>query len=199
MRSVVYYIAATLDGFIAREDGSFADFPWDDAFVAHLMATYPETFPAPFRPEGVSRDDNRRFGAVLMGRKTYEVGLADGLTNPYPTLDQFVFSRTLSDSPDPAVTLVGQDATDFVRRLRKTEGAAIWICGGSTLAGSLFDAGLVDELIVKLNPVIFGSGIPLLTPSRRMARLILEGSERFDSGHVILRYSVANVSAPATR
>ena len=42
MRDLVYYIATTLDGFIAREDGSFADFPWDDEFGADLLSAFPE-------------------------------------------------------------------------------------------------------------------------------------------------------------
>lgn len=75
-----------------RSEGSFADFPWDEDFGADLMATYPETFPVAFRGEGHTREENRRFDAMLMGRKTYQVGLDQGLTNPYPTLDQYVFS-----------------------------------------------------------------------------------------------------------
>ena len=45
MRELIYYVAATLDGFIAHEDGSFDGFPWDDAFVADLFARFPETLP----------------------------------------------------------------------------------------------------------------------------------------------------------
>lgn len=191
MRPVVYYVAATLDGFIAREDGSFAEFPWDDAYIAGLMGTYPETFPAPFRDKGASRDDNQRFDTVLMGRKTYEVGLAEGLASPSPTLEQYVFSRTLPASAVPAVTVVSDDASEFVRRLKEHEGDAIWLCGGSRLASALFDAGLVDEVIVKLNPIVFGTGIPLLAPTRRSATLILQDTRVYDSGHVVLSYAVA--------
>lgn len=190
MRSVVYYVAATLDGFIARENGSFAEFPWNEAYIADLMAAYPETFPAPLREPGATRADNRRFGAVLMGRKTYEVGLAQGPGSPYPTLDQFLFSRTLSVSPDPAVTLVSDDAAAFVRQIKEAEGDDIWICGGCQLATGLFEAGLVDEVIVKLNPIVFGSGIPLFSGTQHAPVLRLRGTQAHDSGHVVLSYSV---------
>ena len=143
----------------------------------------------------MSRDDNRRFSAVLMGRKTYEVGLADGLSSPYPTLDQYVFSRTLTDSPDPAITIVSGHALEFVRQLKDEDGGAIWVCGGSELAGELFDAGLVDELIVKLNPIVFGSGIPLLRGSHRASSLKLMNSQVYDSGHVVLSYTVDHADA----
>ena len=50
------------------------------------------------------------FDIVLMGRKTYEVGLREGKTNPYPTMRQFVFSHTMKENPDDNVTLVSEEA-----------------------------------------------------------------------------------------
>ena len=189
VRELVYYIATTVDGFIAREDGSFDDFPWDDDYLVALSDLYPETFPAPMRP-GAKRSDNRCFDAVLMGRRTYEVGLEGGLTSPYPTLDQFVLSRTMDQSPDPAVTLVSDGAAEFVRELKSQGGRAVWICGGSDLATSLFEAGLIDRVVVKLNPILFGRGIPMFRRRLSSAGLELESSRVFDSGHALLQYAV---------
>ena len=190
MRDLVYYIATTLDGFIARDDGSFDDFPWDDEFGGDLLATYPETFPAPFRGEGHDRADNQHFDAVLMGRKTYEVGLQQDLTSPYPTLDQYVISRSMKQSPDPAVTLVSTDVVGMVKALKQESGRAIWLCGGGELATDLFEAGLVDELIVKLNPILFGTGIPLFSRRLKTPPLDLVESRAYESGHVLLKYRV---------
>ena len=189
MRDVVYYIATTLDGFIAREDGSFEDFAWNEDFIADLLATYPETFPAPFRTGEYDRADNRKFDVVLMGRKTYEVGLREGLTNPYTTLDQYVFSRSMETSPDPAVALVSDGAVDVVRALKEEDGRSIWICGGSELATDLFEAGLVDEVVVKLNPIVFGTGIPLFSRRLEAGSLELVKSRTYESGHVLLDYT----------
>lgn len=191
MRTLTYYIATTLDGFIAREDGSFGEFPWDDEFGAHILEQYPETFPAHLRGDGYTKDDNRVFDVVLMGRSTYEVGLDAGVTCPYPTLDQYVFSRSMSESPDPAVTLVRDGATDLVRDLKEQDGRGIWLCGGAALASALMDAALIDRLVVKLNPVVFGSGIPLFSRPVRGTEVTLEGHRAFASGHVILEYGIA--------
>jgi dihydrofolate reductase len=86
-------VASTLDGCIAHPDGSFDGFPADEAYLAELLGAFPETFPVTLRPARARRADNRRFDAVLMGRRTYEVGLEAGIASPYPTLDQYVRKR----------------------------------------------------------------------------------------------------------
>jgi dihydrofolate reductase len=191
MRKLIYYVASTLDGFIAHEDGSFAGFPWDDEFGADLLASFPETFPAHLRPGQSSAADNRLFDTVLMGRRTYEVGLREGISNPYPTLKQYVFSRSITERPDPDVEIVNERAADVVDALKRQVGKAIWLCGGSDLTTTLFRAGLVDELIIKLNPVVFGSGIPLLRQSVRPTRLALAESKIYRSGHMRLHYRLS--------
>lgn len=187
MRDLVYYVATSLDGFIARPDGDFGEFPWDEEFGAYLLDHFPETFPAHLRPD---RAPNRRFDTVLMGRATYEVGLRAGITSPYPTLRQYVFSSTMGRSPDTAVTLVADDALERVRHLKGADGKSIWLCGGSALAGALHAAGLIDELVVKINPIVLGEGIPLFGQAVPADRMALRGVERFASGHVILSYRI---------
>ena len=189
MRPLIYYIATTLDGFIAHEDGSFDGFNWDESFMKVLFAEFPETLPAHFRGPA-TREENRMFDAVLMGRKTYDVGLKEGFTNPYPTLDQYVFSRTMEASPDPAVKLVKSDPVPFVNQLKQEEGKAIWLCGGSEFAGVLLEAGLIDELIIKLNPVVFGTGMPLFATNKHITPLTLRSSKSYESGHQILHFAV---------
>ena len=190
MRHVVYYVAATLDGYIALADGSFDAFPADDEYLSALLAEFPETFPAHLRPGPATRAENRHFDAVLMGRNTYEIGLRAGVASPYPTLDQYVVSRTMSRSPHPDVTLVTGSAADAVSRLKRDSGKAIWLCGGAQLASTLFAEGLVDEIVVKLNPVLFGSGIPMVGSGIDPTRLALEDTFVHPSGHVRLHYKV---------
>ncbi len=190
MRKLIYYVALTLDGFIADEDGSPDGFPFEDEYAAELFASFPETFPGPFRTDEGTRADNKWFDAVLMGRKAYEVGLRVGVTNPYPTLDQYVFSRTMKESPDERVKLVAEDAVDVVTALKSETGKAIWLCGGADFATTLFSADLIDELIIKLNPVLFGSGIPLFGRSIEQTALELTDSTIFSTGHVLLHYRV---------
>lgn len=188
MRALIYYVAATLDGFIAEEDGSFARFPWDVAYGADLSATFPETIPVHARQS--AEIETKWFDTVLMGRNTYEAGLKEGFTNPYAPLRQYVFSRSMPASPDENVTLISGDAVAAVQELKQESGKAIWLCGGGELAATLFRADLIDKLIVKLNPVIFGTGIPLFASITKHAALDLMDHKVYPSGHVVLHYRV---------
>jgi dihydrofolate reductase len=190
MRDLIYYVAATLDGFIAHHDGSFDGWPWDEAYGADLSETFPETVPAHVRAPDRAYGANQWFDVVLMGRKTYEVGLNEGITSPYPTMQQYVFSHSMQQSPSPDVTLISDNTVEVVRELKDGTGKAIWLCGGAELAGTLFAADLIDQMIVKLNPVLFGTGVPMFAPVEKLAALELTNHKRYPSGHIVLYYRV---------
>ena len=137
-RKLTYYVACTVDRFIAREDGSFDCFPMEGEHFADLFELFPETIPGHLRDILGVKGQNQRFDAVLMGRKTYEVGLNVGVTNPYPSLKQYVVSRSMKSSPDENVELVSGDVISFVQELKKESGRDIWLCGGAELASTLF-------------------------------------------------------------
>ncbi|MER7824832.1 dihydrofolate reductase family protein [Streptomyces sp. NPDC096097] len=187
MRKLTYYVGTTLDGFIAGPDGQFDFFPFEGDLAAALLAEYPETIPAQARgPLGLDGVANQRFDTVLMGRATYETGLATGVTSPYPHLKQYVFSRTLTQL-DPAVEVLATDPVAFVRDLKKQDGAGIWLCGGANLAGQLLEE--IDELIIKRHPVVIGSGIPLFDAPFRPDGFKLTDSRVFNSGAAITTYA----------
>ncbi|MBO4206484.1 dihydrofolate reductase family protein [Micromonospora echinofusca] len=164
MRRLVYYIASTVDGFIAGPDGAdptgpdgFWPVPQD--YLAHLVAEYPETLPGPARTALSITGDGRHFDTVIGGRNTYEIGLKAGVTNAYPHLRHLVVSRTMTVSPDPTVELVDGDPVAAVRALKQQDGRDIWLVGGGELAGALYAE--IDRLIIKLAPLTIGTGIPL--------------------------------------
>ena len=142
MRELKYYVACTVDGFIANSDGSFDGFLHDGDHVPDFIASY------------------QWFDTVLMGRKTYEVALNAGVTNPYPSMRQYLFSRSIEQSPDENVTLVKENAVDLVTDLKKQAGKAIWLCGGANLAATLFTASLIDEIILKVIPSCSARAFP---------------------------------------
>jgi dihydrofolate reductase len=173
MRSLKYYVASTLDGFIAHSDHTIEGFIGEGEVVTDYLAALKEDYEI-----------------ALMGRKTYEFGLRLGVSNPYPWMRQYVFSRTMESSPDPNVHTVSEAAIDFVQQLKQETGKAIYLCGGANLATALFAANLVDEIILKLNPILFGAGISLFSKEIQQTKLELINRKTYESGVVLLHYHI---------
>jgi dihydrofolate reductase len=98
----------------------------------------------------------------------------------------------MKQSPNEHVTLVSEHAVDVVQALKKEAGKAIWLCGGAEFAATLFAARLIDTLIIKLNPVVFGTGIPLFGRPTEPTALELTESMAYPSGHLLLHYTVTS-------
>lgn len=143
-RSVILYIAASLDGYIATEDDSLE---WL------------------FRVEG---EGDNGYGAfydtvdtVLMGRRTYDWVMEHEQGRfPYPGKECYVFSRGRAGS-DGHVTYISEDAAALIARLQAQEGKKIWMVGGGQSLLDFLRAGLVDEIALNIAPVLLGRGIPL--------------------------------------
>ncbi|MFG2666239.1 dihydrofolate reductase family protein [Streptomyces sp. NPDC048387] len=166
MRRLVYFVATTLDGFIAGPDGADPTgpngfWPISEDYVQHLVAEYPETLPVQARQALSATAPGTHFDTVLEGRRSYEIGLAAGITNAFPHLRHLVFSRTLTESPDPSVELVADDPAVTVSELKQQEGKDIWLLGGAELARSLHTE--IDALVLKVAPLTIGDGIPLFS------------------------------------
>ena len=190
MRTLTYYVACSVDGFIAHADGSHDGFSQDGEYFADLFASFPETVPSHLRDALNVQGDNQWFDTVLMGRRTYEVGLKEGVTSPYSHMRQYLFSRSMQESPDDNVELVSENAVELVKALKSESGKGIWLCGGANLAATLFGNCLIDRLILKINPFLMGSGIPLFSGAIHQAALELTNSKIYGNGVAVLYYRV---------
>ena len=175
MRPVRYNVAASLDGFIAGPSGEFDWIPMDPAVdFAALFA---------------------RVDTVLLGRRTYEMMLAQESVPWNAGARLYVFSRTMRPAEHPGVTIVGDDAATTVAALRAEPGEGeIWLFGGGELFGSLLAAGQVDRIEVTIVPILLGGGVPLLPPGIARAPLALTWSHEYPSGMVGLHYTVGEVA-----
>ncbi|GAB0101998.1 dihydrofolate reductase family protein [Nocardia sp. JMUB6875] len=185
MRKLVYYVGVTLDGFIAGPEGQFDFFGMSDEILAWIAERYPDTLPTDLREHfGVAVDaPNVDFDTLVMGRGTYEPGLAIGVDSPYNHLKQYVFSKTLEPVDNPQVDIVSGDPVELVRRLKKEAGKNIWLCGGADLAGQLIDE--IDQLVLKSYPVIAGAGIPVFSGKFSPARFTVTERREFASGEQV--------------
>jgi dihydrofolate reductase len=121
-----------------------------------------------------------------MGRTTYEVAVNAGITSPYDPLRQFVVSRSMPEVSHMAVHVYHGAALDLVRQLKAEEGKDIWLCGGAKLAAGVFTE--IDELILKINPVVIGSGISLFDGVVNTRTTILTEHKVYANGFVFARY-----------
>jgi dihydrofolate reductase len=190
MRSLVYFVACTADGYIAAADGATDFFPFDGPQVPDLLAEFPEMVPGHLRGGLDLGADNQRFDTVVMGRATYEVALSEGITNPYPHLRQVVATTTITTSPDPAVEVVGEGIVERVRVLKREPGMDIWMAGGARLAAALADE--LDELILKVNPLMLGAGIPLFAERIGPRAVTMIQHRMYPNGFALLRYRWAS-------
>lgn len=169
MRKLIYYLTASLDGFIARTDGSvdwLVDVEGEDFGFASFF---------------------ERVDTVVMGRRTYETALSFG-DYPYSSKEGYVFSRSLKHSAHAEI--VSGSVREFINALKQKPGRDIWLVGGGEAAKSLFNDDLIDELIVVIQPVLLGTGMPLIEHVGRDIRLQLNGSQQLSAGLIQLDYSV---------
>ena len=176
-----YYVAASLDGFIAEEDGGLqwlfdaAGDPNVDEDIGYL-----EFF--------------RHVSALAVGATTYEIMAAHDRPWDYAGRPTWVFTHR-SDLPVPEgadVRFVQGSPSDHIAQMRAGDGN-LWVVGGGQLASQFADEGLLDELIVAYVPVVLGRGIPLFARAIP-GTLELTGSERLPDGMVSNTYSLRTPS-----
>ncbi len=173
MRKVTFGGANSLDDYFARKDDAVDWLLWGEE-VRSITATFWKTV-----------------DTVVMGRRTYEVALRSGTTS-YPGVKNYVFSRTLKESPDKKVEIISEDAAEFVRKLKNQEGKDICVMGGGLLAKSLFEANVIDEIGLNIHPVLLGSGIALFHEMNHQIDLELLDCKPFKNGCVFVSYRVKN-------
>lgn len=129
--------------------------------------------------------------AILFGRKTWQMAIADAPEEVESDIKSYVFSRSLKEISRPGVELVSQDAAEFVKALKAQPGKDIAVMSGGDLAYSLLTAGVVDEIQLNVHPVLLGNGTPAFLNSSERIRLELVENRTLDGGCVFLRYRVS--------
>ncbi|MDL5363186.1 dihydrofolate reductase family protein [Halalkalicoccus sp. NIPERK01] len=183
MANLVYVINASLDGYIADENGNF-DWaqPSEDAHVFF-------------------NDLQRSVGTFLCGRRMYETMrvwdtfLLDDLpevqrefAEAWRDTDKVVYSTTLDTVPEPRTRLEQTFDTEVVHSMKDQADRDLSI-GGAGLAAEAIRAGLVDRYVLRLVPTIVGGGTRALPDAARVD-LALNTTRRFDDGSVLVDYSL---------
>jgi len=185
LRKLVYYVGASIDGFIAAPDGTYDFFPVTPDVIDYIATEYPDTLPTHVREQLGIDVENPHFDVGVQGLATYRPALDIGVTSPYAHLRQYVVSTT-HDSSDPAVEVISTDVVDRIKQLKAENGKDIYLIGGSRLAGSLLAE--IDSIVLKVYPVVAGSGIPLFTAEFNPTAFRLTDTRTLEGGTVVLTY-----------
>ncbi len=183
MSCTQYYVAQSLDGYIAERDGGLDWLlSYDSSEGGGVSAA----------TDGAYDRFYAQVGAIAMGSATYEWILEHVDSWPYPELPAWVFSsRDLSvPGGEPDVRFVSGPVGPAHAEMAAAAGERnVWVVGGGDIASQFADAGLLDELLVTIVPVVLGGGLPAF--ARRLEqRLRRTGATPFGNGMTELRYDV---------
>ncbi|HEX9863501.1 MAG TPA: dihydrofolate reductase family protein [Acidimicrobiia bacterium] len=188
MANLIYAISASLDGYIADENGNFDwTHPSDDAHAFF-------------------NDLQRSVGTFICGRRMYETMrvwdtlILDDLpeiprefAELWRATEKVVYSSTLDTVPEPRTRLERTLDPKVVQTMKDNADRDLAI-GGAGLAAQAIRAGLVDRYLLRLVPTIVGGGTRALPDAARVD-LALNTTHRFDDGTVLLDYSLTTRTA----
>src|SRR5215475_9606145 len=169
-RKVILGLGISLDGYIARPDGS-VDFLFmpKDYWMGDFFKTIDTAVP---------------------GRKTYDDGLKMGGSFTGKT-KYFVFSKTLPPGERNHVTFTNDSPSSVVAEIRKKQGKHIWLMGGGILIRDFLKEDLVDELYIGVVPTLIGEGIPLFPSGFPQREFDLIENKTYSQSFIAFRYERA--------
>jgi dihydrofolate reductase len=180
MRKLIMWNIITLDGYFEGNQN------WDLSF--HNVVWGQEL-------EKISIEQLNSADYLVFGRVTYE-GMAaywtkaEGeiaeLMNRIPKL---VFSKTLKSAEWNNTTLIGQNASDEIKKLKEEGGRDMYVFGSANLSETFVNGNLFDEYRICIAPVILGSGRPLFRQGIASKNLSLVSTKQLLTGGVVLKYS----------
>lgn len=177
---VSMYVAASMDGFIARPDGAI---DWlGPADAAEGDYGYPEFYAS--------------VDVLVMGGNTYRQMLASP-DWPYAGKPVWVYSRSGISSAPPGVRRADSDPAALVERLRSEGMKHLWVLGGGDIHSLFLRQGLIDEIRLFIVSLALGRGVPLFAPPLEDRRWTLAEARRWNREVAELRYVNAAVTPPA--
>ncbi|HTS54053.1 MAG TPA: dihydrofolate reductase family protein [Burkholderiales bacterium] len=179
MKKVIFQMSVSLDGYVEGPNNEIDWHLMDDEFNAYAV-------------EMLDASD-----VLIMGRRTYELmagywpTAADNdpvVKDRMNSTPKLVFSRTLKKVEWQNSRLATGSIADEVARLKQVPGDGLLPVGGSELATSFLEQGLMDELRIVLTPILLGEGKPVFDGIKKRYPLRLLSTKEFKSGNVVVIY-----------
>lgn len=166
MGKIILYIAASIDGYIAKKDGDTSWLHDQDFITPGMDYGYGEFY--------------GQIDTTLMGAETYRTIKGFNIPFPYPDKTNYVFTQSQPPPDDQHVEFIRRDIEAFAWDLKKRSKKDIWLVGGATINGLFLKQGLIDKIILTVIPVVLGDGIPLFSGNTGETKFKLAGVKQFD-------------------
>jgi len=179
---VTIHMVASLDGFIARRDGSVDWLETTDTFDSGKSMD----------PELV-QEFLTTIGCYVMGSRTYETALGfetKGFGWAYGDTPTIVLTSRDLPSRRSSVEFYSGDLTQLVNERLRPSFRNIWFVGGGSVCGACLRLGLADEVRYSIMPILIGEGISFFDGPQRDTALHLREVSAYKSGMVELHYDV---------
>jgi len=179
---VTIHMAASLDGFIAREDGRVDWMETHDEFVDG----------ATMSPEFV-QEFLKTIDCYVMGSRTYETALefeAKGFGWAYGGKPTIVLTHRNLNRTRDTVEFYAGDLSELVNQGLRPRFRSIWFAGGGAVSGECLRLGLADEVRYSMLPILIGKGISFFDSLDKDIALHLSEVKSYKNGMVALRYEV---------
>ncbi|QMW00605.1 dihydrofolate reductase family protein [Spirosoma foliorum] len=185
MRKLIFFMHTSLDGFVAGTNGEMDWINLDDSLFDFVGSM------------------TEQADAALYGRVTYEMMQAYWPTaaeqpdaskhdiehgNWYNNVAKIVLSKTISGAGLTNTTVIGDQLSEHINRLKQQEGQNILIFGSPGASQSLLNLGLIDEFWLFVNPIILGQGLPLFDHVTGTTKLKLIETKSFDCNVIAIHY-----------
>jgi dihydrofolate reductase len=175
LRKVKLYIAISLNGKIAKSDGS---------------VDWLESIRNPEKTDHGYSDFYKTIDTTIQGYNTYSQILGWGIDFPYADKKNYVFTRKQGIEKTEYVEFISENHIDFIKQLKKEDGKDIWIVGGGQLNTMFLNENLVDEIQVFVMPIVLTDGIELFESLPKETKLKLVETKPYSTGAVELKYNV---------
>ena len=171
---IILDITMSLDGFIAGEN-DYVKPLHDWLFKGNVPSAYNDFFKLSKKSAKVFDNFIKTTGAIVAGRRTYDITGGWGGNHPFPGVPVFVLtSHVPKKVPEgsTAFTFVSDGIKSTVRQARKAAGKKnVYILGGASIAQQCINAGLLDEMMIHLIPTLLGAGVRLFDNLEKQIKL----------------------------
>ncbi|SDH18795.1 dihydrofolate reductase family protein [Mucilaginibacter gossypii] len=173
MRKISLFIAASLDGYIAK--------PNDDLGFLKLVEKEGEDYGY--------KEFTETIDTLIIGRKTYDYVVKEIGASHYDNGERNVYVITRTERPNVGkTTFYTGNLTKLVQQLKSETGKNIYCDGGAEVITELLKNDLIDEFIISVIPVLLGTGTRLFKDGRPEQLLEFVKSKTFETGLIQLNY-----------